>query len=155
MLPLHPVPGADSSAQSCNWFDWILYLQLPVVPRDNEGLVNSITAQTELECKQACQDDKDCEIYSFLALTNDCKLLKDVPSFDGLGESDYVTGPGNCLSEDGICTFSLLGNSRHVMLVDMVALLVWSGMLDCKMNVSLVVVGQGGKALGCVVFSKS
>merc|ERR1711892_210727 len=118
-----------------------------VEPHDGE-LANVVYAETEVMCKQACQDDLDCEIYTFFEPTLDCELLKNVSSFDKSSESGYHTGPGNCVSADGTCTFSLLDTVSHAIWLDSAdSVMVRSGMLlDCKINMSMVLMGEGGEA---------
>ena len=121
---------------------------LDVEPQDGE-MIKELYAETEMDCKDACLQEIGCDFYTFLESALDCKLLKGVLSYDTSSIEGFHTGPGRCTSEDGICTFALLDNNSHVMLLESVdSLVVRSGMLDCKANVSMVLVGHGGLSGG-------
>jgi len=121
---------------------------LEVEPLDGE-MIKELYAETEIECKDTCLQDIGCDVYTFLESARDCKLLKDVASYDESSIPGFHTGPARCTSEGGICTFSLLGSNSHVMLVESVdTLTVRSGMLDCMVNITMVLVGSGGMANG-------
>ena len=119
---------------------------LEVEPQDGK-MIKELYAETEIDCKDACLQNTGCEIYTFVESTFDCKLLQDVSSYDKSTLPGFHTGPGRCTSDDGICTFSLLDHATHLMLVESnEALVVRSGMLDCKANISMLLVGRGGVA---------
>ena len=119
---------------------------MEVEPLDRE-MVREVFAETEIECKDACLQEVGCETYTYLASAKDCKLLGGVSSYDKSSIPGLHTGPARCTSDDGICTFSLLDNTNHVMLVESVdTMIVRSGMLDCMVKISMVLVGHGGMA---------
>merc|ERR1712142_126830 len=121
---------------------------LQVEPLDGV-MVREVFAETELQCKESCLQEVGCETYTYLDTTKDCKLFKDVSSYNKTSIPGLNTGPARCSNKKGICSFSLLDNTNHMMLVDTVdSLTVRSGMLDCLVKMSLVLVGHGGMAGG-------
>jgi len=118
---------------------------LEVEPQDGIRIRDHYS-ETEFGCKQICQEDPDCEIYSFHEPTRDCELLANVSSYARSSLSDLHTGPGNCSSDSGMCTLALVQDNTHTMIeLTTLHLVIRSGMLDCMVNISMVVVGQGGK----------
>ena len=121
---------------------------LEVEALDGE-MVREVFAETEIECKDACLQEVGCETYTYLDSGKDCKLLAGVSSYNKSSIPGLYTGPARCTSDDDICTFSLLDNTNHVMLVDSVdTMTVRSAMLDCMVSISIVLVGHGGMAGG-------
>jgi len=118
---------------------------LEVEPQDGIRIKDQYS-ETELGCKHICQEDPDCEIYSFHEPTKDCELLMNVSSYVKSSLSELHTGPGNCSSNSGMCTLALVRDNTHTMIENTTMhLIIKSGMLDCMVNMSMVVVGQGGK----------
>jgi len=113
-------------------------------------LVKVLYAEKELDCKRSCGLEAECEFYTFFGLANDCKLLKNVSSFGESSMDVYKTGPRDCESSNGLCSFAFLGNFvDHVMLVNdtrSYSVDVRSGMIDCMINLSIVLVGAGGES---------
>ena len=68
-----------------------------------------------------------------------------VSTFEKSTFPGFHTGPGDCLNVEGFCKFSLLDSTRHQMVVsESKKMTVRSGMMDCKVNVSMVLIGMGG-----------
>jgi hypothetical protein len=107
-------------------------------------MMKELYTRTEIQCKHACQEITECELYTFIEPVYDCILLQNVSSFDKSFMQGILSGPKKCTSENGICKFSLLDNRSHTMLSETIRLKSW--MLDCTVNNRL---GQGGiKNLG-------
>ena len=120
---------------------------LETEPQDG-SVVRVLYAENELDCRRSCGQEAECEFYTFLVPANDCKLLKNVSSFGKSSVEVYKTGPRDCASSNGLCSFALLDNfSDHAMMVNdskSYSVDVRSGMMDCMINVSIVLVGNGG-----------
>ena len=120
---------------------------LEAEPQDG-SVVRVLYAENELDCKISCGQEAECEFYTFLVPANDCKLLKNVSSFGNSSVEVYKTGPRDCASSNGLRSFALLDNfSDHAMMVNdskSYSVDVRSGMMDCMINVSIVLVGSGG-----------
>ena len=119
---------------------------LGVQPTDGV-LVGERFTETELECQFICKNDEECTIYSYHQQTSDCQLFSSAAGFEEAALPEFFTGPGECASQDGICSFSLLNaNTHHLVYLDSIDMLVRSGMLDCDVSVEMVLIGDGG---GC------
>ena len=99
-------------------FTGLCTCSLEVEPKDGH-LVKELYAETEIECQLACQENTACEMYTFYKPDHDCELLQGVSSFGKSPLQGFNTGPKQCKSENGICTFSLLDNNSHTLILKM------------------------------------
>jgi len=140
---LEACPSMVDFTGSIIGFNGLCTCSLEVESQDGHLIKNEYT-ETEIECKNACKDETDCEIYTYYEPTGDCQLRKDVSAFDQSPLPGFHTGPGKCSSEGGNCKFALLDNNNHLLVESDIYLTVRSGMRGCKVNVSMILVGAGG-----------